>query len=531
MRAGTLWLIVFAVAGGACASPPWSTPAPMPTPMAAEADSASPYQPPKQLDDGWRTASVEAVGLQRAPLERMTKAIRRGEEYRNIHSVLIAKDGQLVYEEYFAGEDTRRGVGRLGHVVFDRDTRHDVRSVTKSVVGTLVGIALGADTAALDRALLDFFPEHADLATADRRRITLRHALDMTAGLEWNEVIPYTDSLNDERRLNRSADPVRFVLERAVVAEPGTRWTYSGGLTQLLADVVQRVSGRPFVAFAREMLFEPLGIADVEWVADEGREMPSAASGLRLRPRDIGKLGLLYAQGGRWEGRQVVPAAWVAGSMRPAIAPPDSLVELGQGALGRIQYARQWWQARYDLPYGAITMTRAQGNGGQLVVVAPDLGLVVVTTSGRYNMFNDSERLVLERIVPWALGRGDTAYLFPQVRPVQLVTPGAVPEVALTAAERARYEGTYLLDDDAVRVWDDGGVLHMTGFGGASGTPLHLVPLGGHVFAHGRYEEGRLTRIYFPTDRIEFELVNGRAVRFLDRTAAGSVYARAERVP
>lgn len=506
--------------------------------MAPQQQPASPsaaarayhYQPPAQLDDGWRTASVEAVGLLRAPLERMTEAIRRGEEYRNIHSVLIAKDGQLVYEEYFAGEDTRRGVGRLGHVVFDRDTRHDVRSVTKSVVGTLVGIALADDTAALDRALLDFFPEHADLATADRRRITLRHALDMTAGLEWNEVIPYTDSLNDEGRLNRSADPVRFVLERTVVAEPGTRWTYSGGLTQVLADVVQRVADRPFLAFASDMLFEPLGITDVEWVADEGRKMPSAASGLRLRPRDMGKLGLLYAQGGRWEGRQVAPAAWVAGSMRPAIAPTDSLVELGPGALGRIEYARQWWQARYDLPYGAVAVTQAQGNGGQLVVVAPELGLVVVITSGRYNMFNDSQRLVLERILPWALGRGDTAYHFSQVRPVQLVTPGAVPEVALTAAERARYEGTYLLDDAAVRVWDEGGVLHMTGFGGASGTPLHLVPLGGHVFAHGRYDEGRLTRIYWPNDRIEFELVDGRAVRFLDRAATGSVYDRAERV-
>ena len=101
------------------------------------------YRPPPALDDGWPTASADAMGLDPTPLQHLTEAVRRGEDYRNVHAVLIAKDGRLVYEAYFEGEDVRRGTGPLGHVVFDRETRHDLRSVTKSVVSALVGLAIG----------------------------------------------------------------------------------------------------------------------------------------------------------------------------------------------------------------------------------------------------------------------------------------------------------------------------------------------------------------------------------------------------
>jgi CubicO group peptidase (beta-lactamase class C family) len=153
------------------------------------------YQVPHTLDDGWTTAALDTVGMDHRPIEQMTEAIRRYADW-NIHAVLIERDGRLVYEEYFAGEDQAWGHA-LGRVHFDGQTRHDLRSITKSVVSALVGIALASGTIrSLDEPLLGFFPdpEYAALATPTWRSLTLRHALTMSAGLEWNETLPYTVS-------------------------------------------------------------------------------------------------------------------------------------------------------------------------------------------------------------------------------------------------------------------------------------------------------------------------------------------------
>jgi CubicO group peptidase (beta-lactamase class C family) len=120
------------------------------------------------------------------------------------------------------------------------------------------------------------------LAAPPKQAIRLRHVLTMSAGLEWREAdVAYTDARNDEGRLERSAEPVRLVLDRALVDAPGTRWNYSGGLTQVLAGVLVQATGRPLVEFAREALFAPLGIARFTWRRNAaGQE--NAASGLIL---------------------------------------------------------------------------------------------------------------------------------------------------------------------------------------------------------------------------------------------------------
>ena len=141
---------------------------------AASSAPPSAYQPyryrvPQTLDDGWTTASLDSVGMDRRHIEQMTEAIRRYADW-NIHAVLIERDGRLVYEEYFAGEDQRWG-RPLGRVHFDGHTRHDLRSVSKSVVSALVGIALASGALrSLDEPILGFFPEpeYADLATRSR---------------------------------------------------------------------------------------------------------------------------------------------------------------------------------------------------------------------------------------------------------------------------------------------------------------------------------------------------------------------------
>jgi CubicO group peptidase (beta-lactamase class C family) len=355
------------------------------------------YQPPPALDDGWATASLDSVGMDRNRLEQMTDAIQRSDW--NIHAVLIEREGRLVYEEYFPGEDQRWGRS-LGRVNFDRQTRHDLRSVSKSVISALVGIAVGSGAIrSVDEPLVGFFPDYPDLATPERRALSLRHALTMSAGLQWNEELPYTDPRNDEIGMTMSADPIRYVLSRPIVAAPGSTWNYNGGLTQLLAAIVQRSTGRPLREYARTVLFEPLGIRDVEWIGDLNG-LPAAASGLRLRPRDLAKFGSLYLHEGRWVGRQIVPADWVSDSTRRHLP----LASLGTSVAPR-GYGYQWWHNCYRTGHGTFESRTAVGNGQQRIYVLPGLRLAVTVLAGRYNDRTAAQlatTLLVDHIIPSA---------------------------------------------------------------------------------------------------------------------------------
>jgi CubicO group peptidase (beta-lactamase class C family) len=329
----------------------------------------------------------------------MTAFIRTNPDL-NVHAVLIERNGHLVYEEYFSGRDERWGAP-LGVVTFDRDTKHDLRSVTKSVVSALVGIANGSGALrSLDTPLVDYFPEFKDLQTPERQRITIRHALTMTTGFEWNEQVPYNDPKNDEIVMIKSTEPMRYVLARPIVATPGTSWNYNGGATQVLGTIVQRATKQPLADNARAVLFSGLGITDFEWLGNLAG-VPSAASGLRLRPRDLAKFASLYLHDGRWNERALVPPKWVEESTRRHVTFP------GQQARG---YAYQWWHACFTTSSGVVEVPTAVGNGAQRVYLLRAYDTAVTVLSGRYNDFssNPPDRLLLDYIVP-ALGPASNA--------------------------------------------------------------------------------------------------------------------------
>jgi len=367
--------------------------------FAREGAPSVPYAIPPKLDDGWDTASVENAGIDRTRVEQLTGSIRSRPEL-NVHAVLIERDGRLVYEEYFEGKDEKWGVP-LRDFTHNRDMRHDLRSVTKSVVSALVGIAAASGAIkSLDTPLLDYFPEYQDLQVPARRLITIRHALSMSAGLEWDEDRPYNDPKNDEIAMGRASDPIRYVLAREIVAAPGTTWRYNGGTTQVLGAIVQRTTGKPLAEYAQSVLWSPLGVTDVEWLGNLA-SLPSAASGLRLRPRDLAKFGSLYLHDGRWHGRQVVPADWVRESTRRQITFP------GQTDRG---YAYQWWHTCYRGPSGPIETPTAVGNGFQRIYVVRAAKTVVTFLCGRYNNrgANPPDMLMREFVFP-ALPRTATA--------------------------------------------------------------------------------------------------------------------------
>jgi len=318
-----------------------------------------------------------AQAVDRPALAALEQRIRSG-EIQGVHSVIAMRGRDTVAEWYFEGADEVRG-RQLGVVKFGPETLHDVRSVTKSVVALLVGIAVEEGAIkSLDAPALDFFPEYADLQTPERRRITLRHLLTMGSGLHWDEdTYPYTDPRNSEIAMDLAPDPYRYVLSQPIEAAAGARFKYSGGDVAVMAAILARATKTPLDAYAEAKLFRPLGIAKVEWQRD-AKGVPYAASGLRMMPRDMAKIGRMMLQDGRWDGRQVVPAAWVKTSIQPhARVEPDP--KCGT------RYGYFWWlyagcEVTPPQPWAA-----ANGNGGQRIVLVPERDLVVVMTAGLYN--------------------------------------------------------------------------------------------------------------------------------------------------
>lgn len=290
----------------------------------------------------------------------------------NVHAIVVRRHGRLVDERYFCGEDERYGEP-LGLVSYDASTKHDLRSITKSVVSLLVGIAIDRGWVPhVDVPVLSAFPEYGDLHASAASALTLRHLLTMSAGLAWNEALPYSDPRNSERRMNDAPDRSRFVLEQPAVHPPGGLFCYNGGLTILLAEFVERAAGRPLDVFASEALFEPLGIVDVEWLRyPDGT--PNATSGLRMRASDVAKFGQLMLDGGAWAGRQIVSSAWLRESTADHVR-----------ATGPVSYAYHWWLGRMLLGGKEIDWIGALGYGGQRLYVVPKMHLVVVVFAGLY---------------------------------------------------------------------------------------------------------------------------------------------------
>ncbi|GAB3165025.1 serine hydrolase domain-containing protein [Microbispora hainanensis] len=329
-----------------------------------------------------RLIAPEKAGLPADLPHRLDALVRRGGAPA-LHGVVVARRGRIVLEWYGGGEDHMLNTP-LGHVHFGPDTLHDLRSVTKSLVALLYGLALESGLVPEPgEPLLSLFPEYAGLAADPRRAgLTIGHALTMTMGLEWDESAPYTSPENSEIAMELAPDRCRYVLERPFVEEPGEQWRYSGGAAALAGAIVEKGTGLRLQEFARTALFEPLGAGPFEWSAgSDGSAL--AASGLRLTPRGLARIGQAILN------REIAPG-WIGEMLRPRVPAWEG-----------VSYGYLWYVGRD----GRAT---AMGNGGQRLFLLPDLDLVVVVTAGAYDEAGQdtAPRAVLEDVVLAAI-RGD----------------------------------------------------------------------------------------------------------------------------
>lgn len=329
------------------------------------------YRPPTDRGDGIRVGDIARTPLGTATARRLVAGVLDG-TWPDVHAVLLYHGGRLVLEEYFYGYGPERP--------------HQLRSATKSVVSAVAGAAVGrgllrgADEPVLPR--LPYGPLAAYAHPDPRKaRLTLGNLLTMRPGLACDD---HDDaSPGRETVLYDQPDWVKATLDLPMAAAPGTVAHYCSGAVAVTGRVVERAVGAPLPVFADTALFRPLGIAPGTWrwdytLTSANREFAQ----LHLRPRDLLKLGLLYAAGGRWRGRQVLPAEWVAASLAP------------QTQLENTGYGYYWWRPwlRVATPGAAgtagetrVTFSAAQGNGGQKIYVVPQYDLVAVFTGGAYN--------------------------------------------------------------------------------------------------------------------------------------------------
>lgn len=291
----------------------------------------------------------------------------------NIHSIVVARHDTVVFEHYRDGDDRRWGT-ELPNASHGPECLHDLRSATKSIVGLLFGIACTRGLIPdLDVPVFDYFPDYSELRAPGKERIFVRHLLTMSAGLAWDENVPVSDPNHGEMRMWRSSDTIRTALEADLVEEPGTHWNYSGGSSELLGSILRRVTGKPLDGFARTEMFDPLGIADVEWLRHADGNA-SASGGLRMRSRDLAKIGQLVIGNGVWQGVQIVARHWIKESIKPQIGASDRLYF----------YGYHWWLGRSLVNHRPVAWASAIGLGGQRLFVVPAFGLSVVVTAGHY---------------------------------------------------------------------------------------------------------------------------------------------------
>jgi CubicO group peptidase (beta-lactamase class C family) len=330
-----------------------------PTPKKAFQD-----QIPANLLDGLQVGSLYDAGFKAPLLKKMVDSINTN-QLTNIHSVLIARNGKLVYEAYFNG--------------FDEKTPHDMRSASKSISGALIGIAIDKgvlkDTSQQLFALLPHKYQYAANSDMRKSQISIGNLLTMSSGMDAIDFGITQPSLASEDLYQQTTDWVKTIVEAPMRYPPGSHTNYGSANPFLLGVLLGTQLKQPLDFFIDDKLFTPLGIENY-LLQNDCFGQPYFGGGMFLRSRDMLKFGLLYAQKGKWQQQQIVSHQWVEASFK------------NYGALEnhpqKNEYGFLWWHYTYHANGKQISSIEARGAGGQYIFIIPEYQLVTVITSGNF---------------------------------------------------------------------------------------------------------------------------------------------------
>jgi CubicO group peptidase (beta-lactamase class C family) len=331
------------------------------------------YDKPKDLKDGLQIGNIEESGLDTALLAEMTRKIIDG-TYPNVHSVLIIKDGKLVFEEYF--------------YEYTKDTLQELRSASKSFVSALTGIAIEKGfIKSKNETVLSYFPEYTFTNNSDlKKQITIDNLLTQQSGLDCD--ISNEKSEGNETKMSNTDDWVKFTLDLPMIDIPGGKGMYCSGNPITLGRIIEKATKQPLPEFAEQTLFTPLGITKFKWNFKPDKSSSETFCQLYLRPRDMAKFGLLYLNNGNWSGKQIIPSYWVQQSL--------SKHSIIQG----VDYGYLWWIKYLDADGVRYYGKAAQGNGGQKIYIWEAQNMITVITGGNYNSQSPSDELIKRYILP-----------------------------------------------------------------------------------------------------------------------------------
>ncbi|GAB3572613.1 serine hydrolase domain-containing protein [Hymenobacter daeguensis] len=280
------------------------------------------YTAPPKTADGLPVGTLQNTSLDPALLATMVTKIVDG-SLPNVHSVIIIKEGKLVFEEYF--------------YEYGRETLHPLRSATKSFISALTGIAIEQQLLkSVDEPVAAFFPEYRlRNDSPEKQRISIGNVLANQSGLDCD--ISNEHSVGNETTMDYSRDWVKFTLDLPLSDHPGGKGMYCSGNPITVGRIIEKQARQPLPEFARKTLFTPLGIKSFDWRFRPDSTSAETYCQLSLRPRDMARFGLLYLNKGQWQGRQLVPAAWVGTSLAQ-----HSVV---QG----VSYGYLWWLKYLDV--------------------------------------------------------------------------------------------------------------------------------------------------------------------------------------
>jgi len=339
------------------------------------------YRKPPENGDGWITANAREVGLDEAMLTRLVQRFIDADPFVRgaplVHSLLIARRGKLVLEEYFFGHS--------------RDTPHDTRSAGKTFSSIMLGAAMlqGAKISQ-DTPIYQLLADRGPFANPDPRkaRITLAHLMTHTSGLDCDD--NNSDSLGNEGTMTtQRAQPDwwKYTLDLRQVHDPGTHYAYCSANTNLVGGALTTATRTWLPDLFERSVARPLQFGRYYWnIAANGEGYQGG--GAFVRPRDLLKIGQLYVAGGEWNGKRIVSADWVKRSTTPYIQITPATTGLSEEEFGN----------SYSLAADGLTWHlfdlhakdriykeyEASGNGGQLVIVVPEAQLVVGFTAGNY---------------------------------------------------------------------------------------------------------------------------------------------------